>query len=124
MYGVAGDAEMSFQMHSHHRIPIRLSHRGKHTVAVDAGVVDYGMQSTKVIDSLLYGIEAVVIVGDVGGINNGFATGADYARNNFCSSCFVDVVNDYAGAFLGQHFGVGRAEPAACTGDYYYSVFT
>ena len=114
---------MPFQVHGHDQIPILLGHGGEHAVAVDAGVVDHCVQVAKTGQRLFDGVEAVVVVGDVGGIHHRLAAGRGDFRHDFGGGGFVDVIDDDAGAFTRQHPCMGSSQAAAGAGDDYYPAF-
>jgi hypothetical protein len=63
--GMAGDTEVAFEVHGHHRIPVGFGEAGEHAVAADAGVVDHHVQTAEGFDGLAHDQRRIVVAGDV-----------------------------------------------------------
>src|SRR5690606_26185047 len=122
VHGVGTDAEMALQVHGHDGIPLGLGHGGEHAVPVDPGVVQHHMQVTPGLDGLPDRVLAVGVVGDVGGVDGGAATGGDDLVHHLLGRVTVDVVDQHAGAFAGKYPRVGCAQSATGAGDDDHSV--
>ena len=68
-------------------------------------------------NGLLDGVHAVVVIGDVGAVDDGLAAGSGDLVDDGLRSVGVDVVDDDGAAFAGKDTGVGCAQSAAGAGD-------
>ena len=68
---------MAFEMHCHDGVPLLLGHRSEHAITIDAGVIQHDVQIPITLNGLLNSIEAIVVIGDIATVNNGFAASGD-----------------------------------------------
>src|SRR5581483_3404207 len=115
---VAGQQEMSTQMHVDDEVPVLVAHVEQHLVASDAGVVDDDVEAAFTVsagDHFIGGRPLAYVTG----YRDGLATGGlDLVEDVGALQCGVDVVDDDGGPGLGEPDGLRPAEPGSGTGHY------
>ncbi|MNR03205.1 hypothetical protein D3C85_1190870 [compost metagenome] len=124
LHGVAGNAEVTLQVHRYHGVPVGFAEAGEHAIAADAGVVDHHVQVAERFDGLAHDQARRVIAGDVVAVGHGAAALAEDFADHGQRRFTIDVVDHYFCAFGGEGQRVGTAQTTAGTGDDHDAVFT